>query len=92
MRRSFTLKSLPTVSRIYFFRPTKDLYTDSLIFSLFKYEKKTGIVLYVGHTLDAVRVYDRIGFVGLSGAPRDDSTGIEDWLEIGFAETKVGHW
>ncbi|EJD54426.1 hypothetical protein AURDEDRAFT_110076 [Auricularia subglabra TFB-10046 SS5] len=48
------------------------------------------VVLYVGHTNSAARVYDRVGFVGLSGKPKVD--GVEDWLELGFANTDRGHW
>lgn len=48
------------------------------------------VVLFVGHTLDAVRVYDRVGFVGLDGTSKVDS--VEDWLELGFERTDLGHW
>ena len=57
---------------------------------------KTGkeyVVLYVGHTLAAKRVYDRLGFVGLSSDPNAKSVeAVDDWLEIGFANTTLGHW
>ena len=48
------------------------------------------VVLYVGHTNSAARVYDRVGFVGLSGKPK--VSGVEDWLELGFENTDRGHW
>lgn len=50
------------------------------------------VVLYVGHTLDAVRVYDRIGFVGLDPASSAKADSVEDWLELGFQGTEIGHW
>ncbi|KAG0707459.1 hypothetical protein DFH29DRAFT_844488 [Suillus ampliporus] len=56
-------------------------------------EKYEQVVLYVGVENDARRVYDRVGFKGLSeGAPAID--GVENWLEIGFDQAKVelGHW
>ena len=54
---------------------------------------KEYVVLYVGHTLAAKRVYDRLGFVGLSSDPNAKSVdAVDDWLEIGFANTTLGHW
>jgi len=51
------------------------------------------VVLYVGHTLAAKRVYDRLGFSGLSSDPSASSVdAVDDWLEIGFANTTLGHW
>ncbi|CCA68023.1 hypothetical protein PIIN_01890 [Serendipita indica DSM 11827] len=58
------------------------------------------VVLFVGHTLAAKRVYDRVGFAGLGseesmrkreeGEPVIDD--VEDWIEIGFEGAEVGHW
>ena len=52
-------------------------------------KKAHSVVLFVGHTLDATRVYRRVGFVGLDGSKGD---GIEDWLELGFEGANLGHW
>jgi ribosomal protein S18 acetylase RimI-like enzyme len=55
--------------------------------------EKEYVVLYVGHTLAAKRVYDRLGFVGLSSDPNAKGVdAVDDWLEIGFANTTLGHW
>ncbi|OCH89554.1 hypothetical protein OBBRIDRAFT_659549 [Obba rivulosa] len=51
---------------------------------------KDSVVLYVGHTNNAQRVYERVGFVGLCG--KDKPEGVEDSLELGFAGTNRGHW
>ncbi|KAG1753555.1 uncharacterized protein EDB91DRAFT_1043631 [Suillus paluster] len=51
------------------------------------------VVLYVGVDNHAKKVYDRVGFQGLSeGFPTID--GAEHWVEIGFdrAEVTLGHW
>ncbi|KAH0588675.1 hypothetical protein J132_02187 [Termitomyces sp. J132] len=54
---------------------------------------KESVVLYVGNNNKAARVYDHVGFVGLT----EDSQkvqGIDPWLELGFDREKVnlGHW
>lgn len=60
---------------------------------LLQKEGKEYVTLYVGHTLAAKRVYDRLGFVGLSSDPNAKSVdAVDDWLEIGFANTTLGHW
>lgn len=51
--------------------------------------KQHAVTLFVGHTLDATRVYRRVGFVGLDGSKQD---GVEDWLELGFNGATLGHW
>lgn len=48
------------------------------------------VVLYVGYENSAQYVYDRVGFQGLCGKPRNER--IEDSLELGFVNTKRGHW
>jgi predicted GNAT family acetyltransferase len=54
---------------------------------------KEYVVLYVGHTLEAKRVYDRLGFAGLSSDPNSKAVdAVDDWVEIGFANTTLGHW
>lgn len=52
-------------------------------------QKQHAVVLFVGHTLDATRVYRRVGFVGLDGSKNQ---GAEDWLELGFEGANLGHW
>jgi GNAT superfamily N-acetyltransferase len=53
--------------------------------------KHRAVVLYVGHTNSAARVYHRVGYVGLDqDAPRPAE--VENWLEIGFQRTHRGHW
>ena len=49
-------------------------------------------MLYVAHSnLAAAKVYHRVGFQGL--APMEPRLfGVEDWLELGFQGTDVGHW
>jgi ribosomal protein S18 acetylase RimI-like enzyme len=61
--------------------------------------KQQSVVLYVGHTLDATRVYRRVGFVGLGREEGSSSVchdakdeGVEDWLELGFEGASLGHW
>jgi hypothetical protein len=51
------------------------------------------VVLYVGVGNPAERVYDRVGFQGLTERSRAID-GVEHWLEIGFDQAKVnlGHW
>lgn len=51
------------------------------------------VVLFVGHTLAAARVYHRVGYVGV-GAGKTESfmRDAENWLELGFHDTTVGHW
>jgi ribosomal protein S18 acetylase RimI-like enzyme len=62
-------------------------------------KKQQSVILYVGHTLDAARIYRRVGFVGLgedegSSSVRQDVKveGVEDWLELGFEGASLGHW
>ncbi|KIM32322.1 hypothetical protein M408DRAFT_63256 [Serendipita vermifera MAFF 305830] len=51
------------------------------------------VVLFVGHTLAAARVYHRVGFVGVGPAKSSSYTpDAENWLEIGFHGTTLGHW
>jgi len=57
-------------------------------------QHKDSVVLYVAHNNPAAaKVYDRVGFVGLSSgsAPVE---GVENWLELGFERDLVdlGHW
>ncbi|KZW00603.1 hypothetical protein EXIGLDRAFT_695575 [Exidia glandulosa HHB12029] len=51
---------------------------------------KKMVVLYVGHTNSAARVYDRVGYEGLCDKPKVE--GVEDWLELGFENSDRGHW
>lgn len=53
---------------------------------------KESIVLYVGHENPAAKVYKRVGFAGLLGAP--PVKGVDSWLEVGFDPKCVvmGHW
>lgn len=52
---------------------------------------KTSVVLFVAHDNKAAeKVYDRVGFQGLWGKPRPE--GVNDWVEIGFEDTELGHW
>ncbi|EMD32641.1 hypothetical protein CERSUDRAFT_87950 [Gelatoporia subvermispora B] len=51
---------------------------------------KESVVLYVGHSNSAQRVYDRVGYVGLCG--KDKPEGVEDSIELGFVGTNRGHW
>jgi len=54
-------------------------------------ERKDSVVLFVAHdNLAAAKVYDRVGFQGLCGKPRVG--GVDPWLEVGFQDTKLGHW
>lgn len=51
------------------------------------------VVLFVGHTLAATRVYHRVGFVGVGpGKGASYTPDAESWLEIGFHDTTLGHW
>ena len=55
---------------------------------------KSSIVLYVAHNNPAASgVYHRVGFAGLGDSKRRVD-GVENWLEIGFDQSKVelGHW
>ncbi|KAH7338770.1 hypothetical protein B0J17DRAFT_767825 [Rhizoctonia solani] len=60
--------------------------TQSLLYN----EAKDAVVLYVSHGNVAEKLYHRIGYVGLCGAPRPAM--VEDWLEVGFQNTMRGHW
>ena|SRR5882762_6275848 len=51
---------------------------------------KERVVLYVGYENGALRVYDKVGFVGLFGPERPK--GVEDVLELGFVGADRGHW
>ena len=51
---------------------------------------KERVVLYVGYDNRAMRVYDKVGFVGLLGQEKPD--GVEDVLELGFIGADKGHW
>ncbi|CAE6419359.1 unnamed protein product [Rhizoctonia solani] len=53
-------------------------------------ESKDAVVLYVSHGNPAEKIYHRIGYTGLCGAPRPAI--VEDWLEVGFQNTIRGHW
>lgn len=57
---------------------------------LLQRDAQKSVVLYVGHKLDAVRVYNRVGFVGLEPNTRDSYC--EDWLELGLQGATLGHW
>lgn len=46
------------------------------------------VVLYVGATNPAQKLYDRVGFQDL----HEETPGAERWLEIGFDGAEVGHW
>ncbi|OBZ79497.1 hypothetical protein A0H81_00808 [Grifola frondosa] len=53
---------------------------------------KSSVVLYVAHNNPAAaKVYDRVGFVGLSNTAVE---GVDSWLELGFERSMVnlGHW
>lgn len=51
------------------------------------------VVLFVGHTLAATRVYHRVGFVGVGpGKQHSYTPDAENWLELGFTNTDLGHW
>lgn len=55
--------------------------------------RKDKVVLYVGNTNSAARVYSRVGFVGLDeNSP--PVAGVDHWVEIGFDRDQVqlGHW
>jgi predicted GNAT family acetyltransferase len=56
---------------------------------------KSHVVLFVGHTLSAARVYNRVGFIGV-GTPKGkhcvQDPNVERWLELGFEGTHIGHW
>lgn len=51
-------------------------------------------MLYVGNKNPAMRVYDKVGFVGLGSSAPEQYKHVEDWLEIGFDQSRVelGHW
>lgn len=51
------------------------------------------VVLYVGKGNNAMNVYHRVGFYGLS-SDQTPLTGVEPWLEVGFDPNHVslGHW
>ncbi|KAI0308275.1 hypothetical protein B0F90DRAFT_1807500 [Multifurca ochricompacta] len=52
---------------------------------------KRSVTLYVGHSNNAQRVYDRVGFVGLCG--KEKINGVEDSLELGLVTGfPRGHW
>ena len=51
---------------------------------------KLAVVLFVAHGIPAGKVYHRVGFAGLCGAPR--VPGVEDWMEVGFQGAAFGHW
>jgi len=51
------------------------------------------VVLFVGHTLSAARVYHRVGFVGVGpGKGPNYIPDAERWIELGFEDTETGHW
>ncbi|KAG9025684.1 hypothetical protein FRB95_009901 [Tulasnella sp. JGI-2019a] len=55
-------------------------------------EQKTSVVLYVAlGNIPAEKVYHNVGFSGLMGTPRDVETD-DEWLELGFEKTDLGHW
>lgn len=55
-------------------------------------ERKDSVVLYVAHDNEpAERAYHRVGFGGLCGTPATELE-VEDWLEVGFKNTEMGHW
>jgi len=56
---------------------------------IFECGKQT-VVLYVGYNNKAIRVYDKVGFVGLSGQGRPE--GVEDSLELAFVGSNRGYW
>lgn len=63
-----------------------------LLFRQFERGMKS-VVLFVGHTLAAKRVYHRVGFVGLDQVKSPTSPqDVENWLELGFYGTRLGHW
>lgn len=50
------------------------------------------MVLYVAiGNVAAEKVYHNVGFSGLMGTPRDAEAD-DEWLEIGFEKTDLGHW
>lgn len=55
-------------------------------------ENKASVVLYVAiGNVPAEKVYHNVGFSGLMGTARDPSLD-DEWLEIGFEGTDLGHW
>ncbi|KAG8819856.1 hypothetical protein FRC17_010319 [Serendipita sp. 399] len=88
-------RSTPTVSAITKVYTTDRYrrrgYADRLVAHVTKYlleeEKKEAVVLFVGHTLDAVRVYRRIGFVGLDTLRDGSRTGAG--MEVGVRTKTV---
>jgi predicted GNAT family acetyltransferase len=55
------------------------------------HEHKHAVVLFVAHNNPAAaKVYHRVGFQGLSAAPRP--AGIDDYIELGFSGAQLGHW
>lgn len=63
---------------------------------LYKYNKES-VVLYVGDTNPARKVYQRVGFTDTTDEALCPSNGQfkkGDWLELGFDQSKVnlGHW
>lgn len=57
-------------------------------------QSKESVVLYVAHNNPAAaKVYDRVGFVGLSSR-NGPIEGVDSWLELGFDRhlVELGHW
>lgn len=50
------------------------------------------VVLYVSHGNPAARVYHRVGYQGLGADNAERPREVENWIEIGFQDTKRGHW
>ncbi|KAG8901628.1 hypothetical protein FRB99_005188 [Tulasnella sp. 403] len=55
-------------------------------------EHKMHVTLYVAHeNISAQKAYHSVGFSGLFDNPIDTDID-QDWLELGFDNTDVGHW
>lgn len=61
----------------------------TMIFRLFASGKES-VVLNVAYDSGALRIYDKVGFVGLLEQEKPD--GVEDMLELGFVGADRGHW
>jgi hypothetical protein len=65
------------------------LWLTIVIFRLFAIGKES-VVLNVAYDSGALRIYDKVGFVGL--LEQEKPGGVEDMLELGFVGADRGHW
>ncbi len=77
--------------------PLSPFVSDWLNYSLLDKYNKESVVLYVGDTNPARKVYQRVGFSDTTGEALCSDKGQfkrGDWLELGFDQSKVnlGHW